>query len=74
MKLISPSNQEVDIGDTLKPHEFIGMTRREVLDTFMRDRAISLGATAVNGLVTEITVPETNDGKFGNCALVRIFS
>jgi geranylgeranyl reductase len=62
MKLISPSNKEVDIGDTLLPDEYIGMVRREVLDTYLRDRAISLGATAINGLVTEVTLPTTKDG------------
>ncbi len=66
MKLISPSNKEVDIGDTLLPDEYIGMTRREVLDTYLRDRALSLGATAVNGLVTEITLPTTKDGEFSH--------
>ena len=64
MKLISPSNREVDIGQTLRPDEYIGMTRREVLDTYLRDRAISLGATAINALVTEIKVPTTSDGKY----------
>ncbi|KAK6925017.1 FAD/NAD(P)-binding domain [Dillenia turbinata] len=29
MKMISPSNVAVDIGKTLKPHEYIGMVRRE---------------------------------------------
>ena len=43
MKLISPTNREVDIGQTLLPNEYIGMTRREVLDTYLRDRAISMG-------------------------------
>ena len=64
MKLISPTNREVDIGQTLLPEEYIGMTRREVLDTFLRDRAISLGATAVNALVTDIEVPKSKDGKY----------
>jgi geranylgeranyl reductase len=64
MKLISPTNREVDIGQTLAPDEFIGMTRREVLDTYLRDRAISLGATAINGLVTEIKVPTSPQGKY----------
>jgi geranylgeranyl diphosphate/geranylgeranyl-bacteriochlorophyllide a reductase len=59
MKMISPSNQEADIGDTLAPHEFIGMTRREILDTFLRNRAILVGAKPVNALVTEIEVPTT---------------
>lgn len=58
MKLISPSNREVDIGQTLLPEEYIGMTRREVLDTYLRDRAISFGASAVNALVTEIEAPK----------------
>lgn len=64
MKLISPTNREVDIGQTLLPDEYIGMTRREVLDTYLRDRAISLGATAVNALVTDITVPTSANGKY----------
>ena len=64
MKLISPTNREVDIGQTLLPNEFIGMTRREVLDTYLRDRAISYGAKAVNALVTDIEVPTTKDGKY----------
>ena len=64
MKLISPSNREVDIGQTLEPHEFIGMTRREVLDLYLRDRAVGFGATAINALVTDIEVPKTADGKY----------
>jgi len=64
MKLISPSNREVDIGQTLEPHEFIGMTRREVLDAYLRDRAVGYGAKALNALVTEIVVPNTSDGKY----------
>ena len=40
------------------------MTRREVLDTYLRDRAISFGAKPVNGLVTEVTVPQNKDGKY----------
>jgi len=57
MKMISPSNREVDIGQTLKPNEYIGMVRREVLDAYLRDRAVELGAKAVNGLVTSIDLP-----------------
>jgi len=64
MKLISPSNREVDIGQTLMPNEYIGMTRREILDKYLRDRAVSLGATAVNALVTDIEIPKTDDGKY----------
>lgn len=57
MNLISPTGKEVSIGDTLKPDEYIGMCRREILDKFMRDRAFELGAECVNGLVTSIDVP-----------------
>jgi len=60
MKLISPSNVEVDIGDTLQPNEYIGMCRREIMDKFLRDRAISYGATPIQGLVTQIDVPENH--------------
>ncbi len=31
MKMISPSNREVDVGKTLSETEYIGMCRREVL-------------------------------------------
>jgi len=64
MKLISPSNREVDIGQTLLPNEYIGMTRREVLDGYLRDRAISYGAKAVNALVTDIEVPKSNNDRY----------
>lgn len=57
MKLISPTNVEVDIGDTLQPNEYIGMCRREIMDKFLRDRAISYGAAPITGLVTGIDVP-----------------
>lgn len=30
MKMISPSNREVDVGKTLSEREYIGMCRREV--------------------------------------------
>eukprot|EP01038_Epipyxis_sp_PR26KG_P010449 gene10449-14037_t len=64
MKLISPTNREVDIGQTLLPHEYIGMCRREVLDTYLRDRAISFGAKTINALVTDIVVPKGSDDKY----------
>lgn len=64
MKMISPSNREVDIGRTLKPDEFIGMTRREVLDGFLRERAVKTGATAINGLVTKIELPTSENGRY----------
>jgi len=57
MKMISPSNIEVNIGSTLKPDEYIGMCRREVLDGFMRDRAVKLGATLINGTVHKLEIP-----------------
>jgi len=50
MKMISPSNREVDIGETLAPNEYIGMTRREILDDFLRVRAEKNGANVINGL------------------------
>lgn len=61
MKMISPSNVEVNIGQTLKDDEYIGMTRREVLDGYLRDRAIGYGAKPVNGLVTKVDIPATQN-------------
>merc|ERR1712127_290700 len=58
--LISPTGFEVAIGETLKPDEYIGMCRREILDSYLRDRAIEYGAEAVNGLVTSIDVPKNH--------------
>eukprot|EP00520_Triparma_pacifica_P006810 CAMPEP_0118631948 /NCGR_PEP_ID=MMETSP0785-20121206/179_1 /TAXON_ID=91992 /ORGANISM="Bolidomonas pacifica, Strain CCMP 1866" /LENGTH=457 /DNA_ID=CAMNT_0006522677 /DNA_START=31 /DNA_END=1404 /DNA_ORIENTATION=- len=57
MKMISPSDVEVDIGDTLKADEYIGMCRREILDGYLRDRAVEFGAKPINALVTAIDVP-----------------
>eukprot|EP00954_Amorphochlora_amoebiformis_P025945 1376228-Amorphochlora_amoeboformis.AAC.1 len=57
MKMISPSNRVVDVGRTLKPGEYIGMTRREILDGFLRNRSVDLGAVPINGLVTKIDTP-----------------
>ncbi|CAE7189547.1 chlP [Symbiodinium microadriaticum] len=51
MAMISPTNKEVQIGQTLKHDEFIGMVRREVLDDFLRQRAKKNGATLINGLL-----------------------
>jgi len=64
MKMISPSDREVDIGQTLAPGEYIGMTRREILDGYLRDRAVEYGAKAINGLVTDIEIPTTPGGKY----------
>jgi len=67
MNLISPTGVEVSIGSTLKPDEYIGMCRREILDKYLRDRAIEYGAEAVNGLVTSIDIPQnhkTSDARY----------
>lgn len=59
MKMISPSNREVDI-NLEKEEEYIGMCRREVLDGFMRDRAADLGANLVNATVHKLDIPKNN--------------
>ena len=68
MRMISPSNREVDISlDKVygkSENEYIGMCRREVMDAFMRNRAADLGATLVNGLVTNIDTGENNQGPY----------
>jgi geranylgeranyl reductase len=61
MKMISPSNREVDI-HLESSDEYIGMCRREVLDSFLRNRAESLGAHLINGLVQSI---ETGTNRLG---------
>jgi len=61
MKMVSPSNIVVDVGQTLKQEEYIGMTRREVLDDFLRQRAQSNGAQLLNGLTMRVDVPDEND-------------
>jgi geranylgeranyl reductase len=60
MKMISPSNIEVNIGQTLKDEEYIGMCRREILDGFLRDRAAKLGANLINGTVYQLDIPSHN--------------
>ncbi|MBD1844477.1 geranylgeranyl reductase [Cyanobacteria bacterium FACHB-63] len=64
MKMISPSNVEVSIGSTLKDDEYIGMCRREVLDGFMRDRAVSLGAKLINGTMHKLELPTSANGSY----------
>jgi len=59
MKMISPSNVEVDI-NIEKEHEYIGMCRREVLDGFLRHRAARLGAKLINGTVHKLDIPTNN--------------
>jgi geranylgeranyl diphosphate/geranylgeranyl-bacteriochlorophyllide a reductase len=54
MKMISPSDIEVDIGQTLKHGEYIGMCRREVMDGYLRDRSVKFGAKLINGTVHTI--------------------
>lgn len=56
MKMISPSNFEVDI-QLDNEDEYIGMCRREILDGFLRDRAHKLGANLINGKVMKIDLP-----------------
>eukprot|EP00536_Pseudo-nitzschia_multiseries_P011208 jgi/Psemu1/297804/fgenesh1_pm.371_\ len=67
MNLVSPTGAEVSIGDTLQPDEYIGMCRREIMDKYLRDRAIEYGAEPINGLVTKIDVPadhKTSDSQY----------
>jgi geranylgeranyl reductase len=59
MKMISPSNREVDI-NIENENEYIGMCRREILDGFMRDRAAKLGANLINGTVHKLDIPTNN--------------
>lgn len=59
MKMISPSNVEVDI-NLEKEDEYIGMCRREVLDGFLRDRAAALGANLINGTVHKLELPQSD--------------
>ena len=68
MRMISPSNREVDISlDKVygkSDNEYIGMCRREVMDAFMRNRAADLGTTLINGLVTSIDTGDNNQGPY----------
>jgi geranylgeranyl reductase len=63
MKMISPSNVEVDI-NIQKEEEYIGMCRREILDGFMRDRAAKLGANLINGTVYQLDIPTSNTAPY----------
>ncbi|CAE7188512.1 chlP, partial [Symbiodinium microadriaticum] len=64
MTMISPTNKEVQIGQTLKDDEFIGMVRREVLDDFLRQRAKTNGATLINGLFMGMTIPQSKEESY----------
>ena len=59
MKMISPSNIEVDI-NLDREDEYIGMCRREILDGFLRDRAAKLGANLINGTVYQLDIPKNS--------------
>ncbi|MEM9543954.1 MAG: geranylgeranyl reductase [Cyanobacteria bacterium P01_E01_bin.42] len=59
MKMISPSNIEVDI-NLDREDEYIGMCRREIMDGFMRNRAAKLGASLINGTVYKLDIPQTD--------------
>ncbi len=63
MKMISPSNVEVDIALDDQA-EYIGMCRREILDGFMRNRAAELGANLINGRVLHIDIPSTSNSPY----------
>ncbi len=63
MKMISPSNVEVDINLT-REEEYIGMCRREVLDGFLRQRAVDLGAHLINGTVYSLELPTSQTGAY----------
>ena len=63
MKMISPSNVEVDI-NLVNQDEYIGMCRREVLDGFLRDRAAKLGANLINGTVYKLDLPTGNSDPY----------
>jgi len=61
MTMISPTNKEVQIGQTLKDDEFIGMVRREVMDSYLRERAAKNGCNLINGLFMSMTMPQEKD-------------
>ena len=63
MKMISPSNREVDI-NLENEGEYIGMCRREVMDAYLRERSAELGAKLVNGLVTKIDTGSNRQGPY----------
>jgi geranylgeranyl reductase len=63
MRMISPSNREVDI-HLDNQAEYIGMCRREVLDDYLRNRAAKLGANLINGLVTKIETGNQRQGPY----------
>ena len=63
MRMISPSNKEVDIR-LENSSEYIGMCRREVMDAFLRNRAAGLGTQLINGLVQKIDAGKNRQGPY----------
>ncbi|KAG0447772.1 hypothetical protein HPP92_028186 [Vanilla planifolia] len=59
MRIVSPSNLSADFSRSLLSNEHIPMLRREVLDTFLRDRAVSCGARLIPGLFTSLEAPSS---------------
>jgi len=57
MRVVSPSNLAADFSRALPPGAHIPMLRREVLDSFLRRRAVDAGAELVPGLVTSLSLP-----------------
>merc|ERR1719305_1742542 len=60
--MIDEVDLEVDIGETLKPTEYISMTRREVLDDYLRQLAEECGTTVINGLFMGMEQKEGEKG------------
>jgi geranylgeranyl reductase len=63
MRMISPSNYEVDIA-LENEGEYIGMCRREVLDAFLRNRARQKGAELIHGKVMHLEVPKNGQDPY----------
>ena len=63
MKMISPSNREVDIC-LVNEEEYIGMCRREILDGYLRNRAAKLGANLINATVYKLDIPVSSKNPY----------
>lgn len=63
MQMTSPSNVVVDIGRTLKPHEYIRMARREHFDSYFRECASAAGTIVINGLFLKMDPPPSHSRK-----------
>ncbi|KAL5575964.1 hypothetical protein UlMin_017663 [Ulmus minor] len=64
MKILCPSNLADDFGKTIKPHEFIAMLRRKVLDSFLHSRAKSHDAVVISDLVTNLDMSTTPNSPY----------